>query len=144
MVKSLESHEWPMAGIRHVKKTTYVTEYHELTKKNARPPRPHSFLRGLGKTVLAAFILLAVAASLCTSVRLSYRPPGPDHNPTAPKPDYFFLWLYGLLSYCRPPWDASLLIGQLVGYRVFVLLPFLLEKGRKVAPRPIAVLTRSG
>jgi len=65
----------------------------------------------------------------------SYRPPGPDHNPDAPKPDYFFFVAYGLLSYLPPSMETpGLLIGPVVAIAFLVLLPFLSEKGEKLAP----------
>src|SRR2546429_5465693 len=42
-----------------VKKTTYVTEYHELTKKDGAPFVPYAVWKDL---FFAAFILLAIAA----------------------------------------------------------------------------------
>jgi len=76
------------------------------------------------------------------SVR-SYRPPGPTIIQTVPKPDYFFLWLYGLLSYLPPAMETpALLIGPVVVIAFLVLLPFLSGEGEKSwRRRPIAVLT---
>src|ERR1700686_850368 len=96
MVLKLGINEWPMPG-RLVKRATYTSEYHELTKRNGAPFVPYAVWKDL---FFAAFILLAVAA--CA---LYFGPFGPTGRPdptviqTAPKPDYFFLWLYGLLSY---------------------------------------------
>src|SRR6266849_4631098 len=80
--------------------------------------------------------------SVLRSVR-SYRPPGPTDLPAAPKPDYFFLWLYGLLSYLPPSMETpALLIGPVVVIAFLVLLPFLSGEGEKSwRRRPIAVLT---
>ena len=86
-----------------VKRATYVNEYHELTRKKAR----RLFRTRYGKICfLPAFILLAVAA--CA---LYFGPFGPTGRPdptiiqTAPKPDYFFLWLYAFaLPTCRLRW----------------------------------------
>src|ERR1700755_1771016 len=112
MVLKLGINEWPMPG-RLVKKDTYTAEYHELTKKDGAPFVPYAVWKDL---FFAAFILLAVAA--CA---LYFGPFGPTGRPdptviqTAPKPDYFFLWLYGLLSYLPPSIETpALLSGPVV------------------------------
>ena len=92
----------------------------------------------------AAFILLAVAA--CA---LWFGPFGPTGRPdptiiqTVPKPDYFFLWLYALLSLLPPSLETpALLIGPVLVILGLLLLPFLSGEGEKSwKRRPIAVLT---
>src|ERR1700687_486422 len=140
LVLKLGINEWPMPG-RIVKKSTYEKEYHELTQKDGAPFVPYAVWKDL---FFAAFILLAVAA--CA---LYFGPFGPTGRPdptviqTAPKPDYFFLWLYGLLSYLPPSMETpALLIGPVVVIAFLVLLPFLSGEGEKSwRRRPIAVLT---
>ena len=140
MVLKLGINEWPMPG-RLVKKTTYETEYHELTKKDGAPFVPYAVWKDM---FFAAFILLAVAA--CA---VYFGPFGPTGRPdptiiqTSPKPDYFFLWLYALLSLLPPSMETpALLIGPVVAIMVLVLLPFLSGEGEKSwRRRPIAVLT---
>lgn len=60
-----------------------------------------------------------------------------------PKPDYFFLWLYALLSLLPPSLETpALLIGPLLVVLGLLLLPFLSGEGEKSwKGRPIAVLT---
>ena len=140
MVLKLGINEWPMPG-RLVKKATYMTEYHELTKKDGAPFVPYAVWKDL---FFAAFILLAVAA--CS---VYFGPFGPTGRPdptiiqTAPKPDYFLLWLYALLSLLPPSMETpALLIGPVVAIMVLLLLPFLSGEGEKSwRRRPIAVLT---
>ena len=140
LVLKLGINEWPMPG-RLVKKATYATEYHELTKKDGAPFVPYAVWKDL---FFAAFILLAVAA--CA---LYFGPFGPTGRPdptiiqTAPKPDYFFLWLYALLSLLPPSMETpALLIGPVVAIMALLLLPFLSGEGEKSwRRRPIAVLT---
>jgi ubiquinol-cytochrome c reductase cytochrome b subunit len=140
MVLKLGINEWPMPG-RLVKKATYTTEYHELTKKDGAPFVPYAVWKDL---FFAAFILLAIAA--CA---VYFGPFGPTGRPdptiiqTVPKPDYFFLWLYALLSLLPPSMETpALLIGPVVVIIVLLLLPFLSGEGEKSwRRRPIAVLT---
>jgi ubiquinol-cytochrome c reductase cytochrome b subunit len=60
-----------------------------------------------------------------------------------PKPDYFFLWLYALLSLLPPSVETpALLIGPVLVIAGLLLLPFLSGEGEKSwRRRPIAVLT---
>jgi ubiquinol-cytochrome c reductase cytochrome b subunit len=140
MVLKLGINEWPMPG-RLVKKATYTNEYHELTKKDGAPFVPYAIWKDL---FFAAFILLAVAA--CA---VYFGPFGPTGRPdptiiqTAPKPDYFFLWLYALLSLLPPSMETpALLVGPVVVILGLLLLPFLSGEGEKSwRRRPIAVLT---
>ena len=140
MVVKLGINEWPMPG-RLVKRTTYVSEYHELTKKAGAPFVPYAIWKDL---FFAAFVLLAVAA--CA---LYFGPFGPTGQPdptiiqTAPKPDYFFLWLYALLSLLPPSMETpALLVGPVIVIIGLLLLPFLSGEGEKSwRRRPIAVLT---
>jgi ubiquinol-cytochrome c reductase cytochrome b subunit len=140
LVLKLGINEWPMPG-RLVKRATYTDQYHELTKKDGAPFVPYAVWKDL---FFAAFILLAVAA--CA---LYFGPFGPTGRPdptiiqTVPKPDYFFLWLYALLSLLPPSMETpALLIGPVIAIAGLVLLPFLSGEGEKSwRRRPIAVLT---
>ncbi len=140
MVLKLGINEWPMPG-RLVKRATYEREYHELTKKDGEPFVPDAIWKDM---FFAAFILIAVAA--CA---IYFGPFGPTGRPdptiiqTAPKPDYFFLWLYALLSLLPPSMETpALLIGPVVAIIGLLLLPFLSGEGEKSwKRRPIAVLT---
>jgi len=140
MVIKLGINEWPMPG-RLVRRATYVSEYHELTKKAGEPFVPYAIWKDL---FFAGFVLLAVAA--CA---VYFGPFGPTGQPdptiiqTVPKPDYFFLWLYALLSLLPPSLETPfLLIGPVLAIIGLLLLPFLSGEGEKSwRRRPIAVLT---
>jgi len=140
MVLKLGINEWPMPG-RIVRRSTYLAEYHALTKTDGAPFAPYAIWKDL---FFAACILLAVAA--CA---LYFGPFGPGGKPdptiiqTVPKPDYFFLWLYALLSLLPPSLETpALLIGPVLGIIGLLLLPFLSGEGEKSwRRRPIAVLT---
>ena len=141
LVLKLGINEWPMPG-RIVKKATYEKEYHDLTQKDGAPFVPYAVWKDL---FFAAFILLAVAA--CAAFFGPFGPtgqPDPTIIQTAPKPDYFFLWLYAVLSFL-PPSDgdtSSFLIGPVIVIGALLLLPVLSGEGEKSwRRRPIAVLT---
>jgi len=140
MVLKLGINEWPMPG-RIVRRATYEAEYHALTKKDGAPFVPWAIWKDM---FFAAFMILAVAA--CA---LYFGPFGPTGRPdptiiqTVPKPDYFFLWLYALLSLLPPSLETPvLLIGPILVIVGLLLLPFLSGEGEKSwKRRPIAVLT---
>ena len=140
MVVKLGINEWPMPG-RLVRRASYINEYHELTKKAGAPFVPYAIWKDL---FFAAFVLLALAA--CA---LYFGPFGPTGQPdptiiqTVPKPDYFFLWLYALLSLLPPSLETpALQIGPVLAIIGLLLLPFLSGEGEKSwRRRPIAVLT---
>jgi ubiquinol-cytochrome c reductase cytochrome b subunit len=140
MVLRLGINEWPMPG-RIVKRATYERDYHALTKSEGAPFVPYAVWKDL---FFAGFIILAVAA--CA---FYFGPFGPTGQPdptiiqTAPKPDYFFLWLYALLSLLPPSMETPfLLIVPPVAIIALILLPFLSGEGEKSwKRRPIAVLT---
>src|SRR5271165_5078809 len=140
MVLKLGINEWPMPG-RIVRKATYIKEYHELTRKAGIPFVPGAVWKDL---FFGACVLLTLAI-----VAAYFGPFGPSGRPdptiiqTAPRPDYFFLWLYALLSLLPPQMETpTLLIGPAIAILFLLLLPFLFGEGEKSwRRRPIAVLT---
>ncbi|HLW89520.1 MAG TPA: cytochrome b N-terminal domain-containing protein [Terriglobales bacterium] len=140
MVIKLGINDWPMPG-RVVRKATYVKEYHELTKKDGIPFVPGAVWKDL---CFSALILLSVAA--CA---VYFGPFGPSGRPdptiiqTAPRPDFFFLWLYAVLSLLPPSMETPvLLIGPVVALGALLILPFVFGEGEKSwRRRPIAVLS---
>src|SRR3981081_421762 len=138
LVLKLGINEWPMPG-RIVRRATYVREYHELTRRDGIPFVPGAVVKDL---FFSGFILLSIAA--CA---VYFGPFGPSGQPdptiiqTAPRPDYFFLWLYAVLSLLPPSMETpTLLIGPAVVIIGLLLLPFVFgqcEKSWRL--RPIAV-----
>jgi ubiquinol-cytochrome c reductase cytochrome b subunit len=140
MVLKLGINEWPVPG-RVVRKATYVREYHELTKKDGLPFVPGAIWKDL---IFSAFILLSIAA--CAYYFGPFGPSGPPDPTiiqTAPRPDFFFLWLYAVLSFLPPSMETpALLIGPVVIILALLLLPFVFGEGEKSwRRRPTAVLT---
>jgi ubiquinol-cytochrome c reductase cytochrome b subunit len=140
MVLQLGINEWPAPG-RVVRRATYISDYHALTRDDGAPFVPYAIWKDL---FFAACVLLAVAG--CA---MYFGPFGPTGKPdptiiqTVPKPDYFFLWLYALLSLLPPSLETpALLIGPVLAIVALILLPFLSGEGEKSwRRRPIAVLT---
>jgi len=139
-VLKLGVNEWPMPG-RLVRRATYIQDYHEMTHKDGIPFVPGAIWKDL---FFSAFILLVLL--VCA---FHFGPFGPGGQPdptiiqTVPKPDYFFLWLYAVLSLLPPSMETpALLVGPVIGIGILLLLPFISGEGEKSwRKRPIAVLT---
>ena len=140
LVLKLGINEWPMPG-RLVRRSDYMEKYHELTHTEGMPFVPNGIVKD---AIFSGVILLAIAA--CA---LYFGPFGPSGQPdpriiqTAPRPDFFFLWLYALLSLLPPALETPvLLIGPVIALGVLLALPFFSGEGEKSwKRRPIAVLT---
>ena len=140
LVLKLGINEWPMPG-RLVRRSDYRQKYHALTHTDGVPFVPYGVWKD---AVFSGLILLTIAA--CA---LYFGPFGPSGQPdprviqTAPRPDYFFLWLYALLSLLPPQLETPiLLIGPVIALIVLLALPFVSGEGEKSwRRRPIAVLT---
>src|ERR1700693_2261344 len=127
MVVKLGINEWPMPG-RVVRKATYIKDYHELTKRDGLPFVPGAVWKDL---FFAAFILLSIAA--CAYYFRPFVPSGPPDPTiiqTAPRPDFFFLWLYVVLSFLPPSMETPvLLVGPVLVTAGLLLLPFIFGEG---------------
>jgi len=140
LVLKLGINEWPMPG-RLVRRADYLEKYHAMTRTDGVPFVPYGVWKD---AVFSGFILLCIAA--CA---LYFGPFGPSGQPdpriiqTAPRPDFFFLWLYALLSLLPPALETPvLLIGPAIALIVLLALPFVSGEGEKSwKRRPIAVLT---
>jgi ubiquinol-cytochrome c reductase cytochrome b subunit len=126
---------------RVVRKATYIQEYRELTKKDGVSFVPGAIWKDL---FFAAFLLLSIVA--CAAYFGPFGPSGPPDPTiiqTAPRPDFFFLWLYAVLSFLALAMETPvLLIGPVIAILALLLLPFIFGEGEKSwRRRPIAVLT---
>jgi ubiquinol-cytochrome c reductase cytochrome b subunit len=139
LVLKLGINEWPMPG-RVVSRKTYLQEYHELTHKEGEPFVPYAVWKD---AVFSGLILLAIAA--CA---LYFGPFGPSGQPnptiiqTNPRPDFFFLWAYAVLSLLPASLETpAMLIGPLIAVLVLLALPFISGQGEKNwKRRPVSVL----
>ena len=139
MVLKLGINDWPMPG-RPVRRATYLKEYHDLSHTDGIPFVPGAFWKDL---IFSAAILAAVA--VCAAVFGPYGPsgqPDPSIIQTVPKPDFFFLWLYAVLSYLPANLETPfLLVAPMLGIAVLLALPFYAGEGEKSwHRRPVAVL----
>jgi ubiquinol-cytochrome c reductase cytochrome b subunit len=140
MVLKLGINEWPMPG-RIVRRETYIQEYNALAQNDGLPFVPDAVWKDL---FFSAAILLAVA--VCSAVFGPYGPkgvPDPAIINTVPKPDFFFLWIYSVLSYLPPQMETPfMLIAPVVAILILIALPLVAGVGEKSWwRRPVAVFT---
>jgi ubiquinol-cytochrome c reductase cytochrome b subunit len=140
LVLKLGINEWPMPG-RLVRRSTYVKEYHELSHKNGIPFVPEAVWKDM---FFSATIIVSIM--VCAAIFGPFGPtgqPDPTIVQTVPRPDFFFLWLYALLSLLPPGMEtAVLLIGPVLAIAFLIWLPFISGEGEKSwLRRPVAVVT---
>ncbi|HJX90886.1 MAG TPA: cytochrome b N-terminal domain-containing protein [Pyrinomonadaceae bacterium] len=132
--------EYPVPG-KLVEKATYVEEYEALLKKDGVPFFPKAISKDL---IFSGLVLLGIV--FCAAY---FGPEGPHGIPdptlinTVPKPDFFFLWLYGVLS-LMPDYLETVLILTVpfIVIGILFVLPFISNTGEKSPRRrPLAVLT---
>lgn len=138
MVLKLGINEWPMPG-RIVRRETYIREYNELAHHDGIPFVPGAVWKDL---VFSAAIIFAVA--FCAALWGPYGPkgfPDPTIINTVPKPDFFFLWIYTVLSFLPPDMETPfILIAPVVAVIILVALPLVAGIGEKSWwRRPVAV-----
>jgi ubiquinol-cytochrome c reductase cytochrome b subunit len=140
MVLKLGVNEWPMPG-RIVRRETYIEEYNELAHTDGIPFVPGAVWKDL---VFSAAILFAVVC--CAAMFGPYGPkgvPDPTIINTVPKPDFFFLWIYTVLSFLPPEMETPfILIAPVVAIAALLGLPFVAGIGEKSWwRRPVAVFS---
>ncbi len=130
MVLKLGINEWPMPG-RIVRRSSYVEEYNALAHERGIPFVPGALWKDV---VFSGAILAAVA--ICAAVFGPFGPggqPDPTIIQTAPKPDFFFLWLYAALSYLPPSLETPFLLTvPLLAVAGLIALPFYASEGERV------------
>ena len=139
MVLKLGINDWPMPG-RVVRKSTYIRDYHELTRKTGIPFVPDAAWKD---AIFAVAIMLSVMA--CALLLGPFGPtgqPDPTIIDTAPKPDIAFLWIYAVLAYLPPSLETPFMfIAPVLVIGAMLLLPLVAGEGEKHwSRRPVAVL----
>lgn len=140
LVLKLGINEWPMPG-RVVRRETYLEEYEQLIHDDGVPFAPYAIWKDM---LFAAAMVAAVGA--CAFVFGPFGPrgaPDPTNIHAAPRPDFFFLWLFALLALLPPRIEtAVMLIAPVVVIAALLVLPFMAGEGDKSwRRRPVAVLT---
>ena len=132
--------DYPIPG-KLVKKETYVEEYEAELKKDGVP----FFPKAISKDVIFSGLVLS-GIVFCAAY---FGPEGPRGIPdptlinTAPKPDFFFLWLYGVLSLMPAYLETVLMLtAPFIIIGLLFAVPFISNTGEKSPRRrPVAVLS---
>jgi ubiquinol-cytochrome c reductase cytochrome b subunit len=132
--------EVPKPG-RRVRKATYRQEYEELLHRDGIPFWPDFAWKDV------VFALITGSFVLLLAIVLGAPELGPPADPTNleahPKPDWYFLWLFALLSYAPPALESFVIVGLplLIG-TLLIIVPFTSPDGeRSYRRRPWAVAT---
>ncbi len=129
LVLRLGVNEWPMPG-RLVDRVTYRKRYEEEVRRDGVP-----FFPVAARKDMIAMAVVVLGVLTCAALFGPHGPrgyPDPTLIDTAPRPDFFFLWLFALFA-LLPPWTETfiLLVGPVVVISLLLALPFLSGTGEK-------------
>jgi ubiquinol-cytochrome c reductase cytochrome b subunit len=131
--------EPPKPG-RPVDPKTYRRWYADLLAREGHPFWPDAAWRDI------AFGFLVVVAIVILAILIGPEPLGKPPDPTiigaSPRPDWFLLWYYALLS-VAPRWSENylILLAPLIFGLLLIFLPFVAGKGeRSPLRRPWSIL----
>ncbi|HWB83246.1 MAG TPA: cytochrome b N-terminal domain-containing protein [Bryobacteraceae bacterium] len=121
--------EPPKAG-RPVDPKTYRAWYHALVTKEGQPFWPDAAWRD----VVFGFLVIVTVVALAISIGPPDlgRPPDPTIIQASPRPEWYFLWYYALLSII-PRWseDWVIILGPAIFGAVLIFLPLVASKGER-------------
>ncbi len=121
--------EPPKAG-RPVEPKTYRKWYEDLLHRDGIPFWPDAAWRDM----VFGFLVIAVIVGLAITIGPPAlgKPPDPTIIQASPRPDWYFLWYYALLTLI-PRWSESyvIILGPLLLIVVLILLPFVAYKGER-------------
>ncbi|MGH9739040.1 MAG: cytochrome b N-terminal domain-containing protein [Candidatus Acidiferrales bacterium] len=131
--------EPPKAG-RPVDPKTYRRWYHDLLAGEGEPFWPDAAWRDVvfGFLVIITIVILAVVVGPAPLGK----PPDPTIVGASPRPDWYFLWYYALLTLI-PRWSENyvIILAPLIFGLLLIALPFVASKGeRSPLRRPWAIV----
>jgi ubiquinol-cytochrome c reductase cytochrome b subunit len=123
-----------------VQPATYEDEYeHEL--KSGVPFAGEAMSKDILFSAFAVIVVVAIAAFVGPKGPDS--PPDPTMGGANPRPEWPFLWLFGLLSLSPPASETFImLVFPVILIVALLLVPFISNRGERApSRRPVAVLT---
>ena len=125
--------EPPVAG-KPVDPATYRAEYEELLRKSGKPFWPDLAWRDV---IMCTGLIVAIAlAAFFIGPPVLDRPPDPSILAADPRPDWYLLWYFALLSLIPDRIEGYVMIGFpiLIGL-LLLFVPILNHKGERAASR---------
>ena len=120
----------PPAASRPVDPKTYRPWYHALLAQDGEPFWPYAAWRDVVFGFLV--VLTVVALAIVIGPPVLGKPPDPTIVEATPRPEWYFLWYYAILSLI-PKWseDWVMIWGPALFGVALILLPFVAGKGQR-------------
>ena len=128
----------PVPG-QTVNPKTYDAEYHEELKSGV-PFLGEAMAKDIVFSALAVIVVVSIAALI--GPKGPSAPPNPTLGGANPRPEWPFLWLFGLLSLSPPEAETFvILVFPVLLIIALFLVPFVSNRGERApSRRPVAVL----
>ncbi|MFO0808213.1 MAG: cytochrome b N-terminal domain-containing protein [Gemmataceae bacterium] len=125
---------------KKVDPTTYDETYHADLKATGVPFLGEAMVKDMLFSAVAVLVVLAIAAVV--GPKGPTGPPNPTLPGANPRPEWPFLWLFGLLSLSPPGYETFImLVFPVVLIGVLLLVPFVANRGERApSRRPAACL----
>ncbi len=120
----------PPSASHPVDPKVYRPWYHALLARDGQPFWPDAAWRDVVFGVLV--ILIVVGLAILVGPPLLGKPPDPTIIKATPRPEWYFLWYYAILSLI-PKWSEELVMvwGPVIFGVALILLPFVARKGQR-------------
>jgi ubiquinol-cytochrome c reductase cytochrome b subunit len=120
---------------------TYDATYHAELKKDGVPFLGEAMVKDALFSALAVLVVLVIAAVV--GPKGPTGPPDPTLSGANPRPEWPFLWLFGLLSLSPPGAETFImLVFPVILIIALLLVPFVANRGERApSRRPVAVLS---
>ena len=109
---------------------SYRSWYHSIVERNGVPFWPDAAWRDVIFGLLVVLVIVGLAIAIGPPIL--GRPPDPTIIQASPRPDWYFLWYFALLTLI-PRWseDWVIVLGPLVFGLFLILLPFVAPRGER-------------
>lgn len=124
----------PPSANHPVDPKTYRPWFHMLLAREGEPFWPDAAWRDVVFGFLV--VVTVVALAIVIGPPILGKPPDPSIVEATPRPEWYFLWYYAILSII-PKWSEDLVMvwGPLIFGAALILLPFVARKGQRTPLR---------